>query len=116
MVRPDTVRPLATGARCPGIERLIMPDMIEQDAATRFGHLRREPVVVTFSDGGAKAGWLAGAHDDVIEVEHIDMTGGGHIWTAQYTLTGDADTPHVVDVAVIPAQAETLFDQGDLFA
>jgi hypothetical protein len=80
-----------------------------KSALDRFGHLLSDWVTVTFSDGGSKAGVLVACGWDLIEVEHIDITGGGHIWTATYTLTGDDDTPHVVSVAPVPVQAEALF-------
>jgi hypothetical protein len=64
---------------------------------------------VTFSDGASVTGWLVSCGWDLIEVEHADIAGGGHFWTATYTLTGDADTPHVVSVAPVPVQDEALF-------
>lgn len=78
-------------------------------AEERFGGLVGEPVVVTFSDGGTEAGRLMSCGWDLIDVRHIDMAGGGHMWTATYTLIGDDDTPHVVSVVPVPVQAETLF-------
>jgi len=80
-----------------------------RSAEELYGELVGEPVEVTFSDGGREAGWLAVCGWDLIEVDHIDITGGGHTWTATYTLTGDDDTPHVVSVAPVPVQTEALF-------
>ncbi len=85
------------------------------DAAGRFGHLIREWVTVTFADGQQESGVLVAAHADVIEVEHIDITGGGHIWTATYTLIGDDDTPRVIDVARYESP-DMPHEHGELFA
>lgn len=78
-------------------------------AEARFGDLVGEPVVVTFSDGGTESGVLVLCGWDLIRVELCDMEGGGHFWTEEYTLIGDADTPHVVSVAPAPVQTEVLF-------
>jgi hypothetical protein len=78
----------------------------------RFAALLGEHVIVTFADGGEEAGILAGLGGDTLAVEQIE---GSDHWTAVYTLTGDEDTPHVVDVVVDRPQKEALFRGETLF-
>ncbi len=73
-----------------------------------FGDLRGKFVIVTFADGHEESGLLSKVGWDLIEVDHIDTVGGG-MWTATYTMTGDADTPHVVGVVEDMPQQEALF-------
>jgi len=86
-----------------------------ESSSDRYASMIGEPVVVTFSDGGQEAGFLRACRNPAIEVEHCDMTGGGHFWTATYTLVGDDETPHVVSVVVY--QSQVVHPQQDaLFA
>lgn len=86
----------------------MIPDMLATATATRrFGHLIEEHVIVTFADAHQEAGVLTGCGWDTIEVLHT--YGADHQWTAVYSLTGDADTPHVVAVTVDGPQTEALF-------
>jgi hypothetical protein len=75
-------------------------------AADRYGHLVNGHVVVTFSDGGVEAGILEAAGWDTLAVLHTE---GRDQWQALYSLTGDADTPHVTGVAIDQPQTEALF-------
>jgi hypothetical protein len=75
-----------------------------------------EPVMVTFSDGKTEAGWLeAVTGSGELQVRHIDITGGGHMWTATYSSTGDGDTPHIVRVEALPEPAGSGGESVPLF-
>jgi hypothetical protein len=74
-------------------------------AADRYADLIHEHVVVTFSDGGTEAGILDAAGWDTLAVLHTE---GRDQWQALYSLTGDADTPHVVSVTIDQPQTEAL--------
>jgi hypothetical protein len=71
------------------------------------GHLKGDPVIVAFSDGGEpERGILVDAGWDAIEVLQTD---GKTEWTRRFSLSGDADTPHVTAVWIATPQTEALF-------
>ena len=76
-------------------------------AVDLYGHLKGDRVIVEFSDGDEpETGVLVDAGWDAIEVLKSD---GQHEWTARYSLSGDAFTPHVTAVRIAPVQTEALF-------
>lgn len=69
------------------------------------------PVTLTFSDHGTEAGTLLGVAGDTVMVDTVYTTGDGHThhYTAEYTVTGDDDTPHVTGVRRVAEQSEALW-------
>lgn len=71
------------------------------------GHLKGDCVSVEFADGGEpETGILVDAKWSFVEVRQTD---GAHEWTRRFSLRGDADTPRVTAVRIVPVQTDGLF-------
>lgn len=70
-----------------------------------------EIVEIIFDDTNEPAtGKLAAIDGREIHVEQeYEMGGSTHVYTAVFSLTGDDETPAVINVRLAPTQDETLF-------